>query len=67
MLQLDLFIPVIVKPGSVAYTAIEKEKVFLQDALGMFIMQVLASQLFLILTNKNAELSVSPLFWPETA
>ena len=67
MLQLDLFIAVIVKPGSVAYTAIEKEKVLLQDALGMFIMQVLASQLYLVLTNKNAELPVSPLFWPETA
>ena len=32
------------------------------DALRMFIMQVLASQLH-FLTNKNAELAIPPLFW----
>ena len=33
-------------------------------ALRMFIMQVLASQLP-FLANRNAELAVPPLFWPE--
>ena len=32
-------------------------------ALRMFIMQVLASQLH-FLANKNAELAITPLFWP---
>ena len=32
-------------------------------ALRMFIMQVLTSQLY-FLANRNAELAITPLFWP---
>jgi hypothetical protein len=37
--------------------------VLTHNALRMFIMQVLASQLH-FLANRNAELAVPPLFWP---